>query len=110
MYESICKEDTLRNHVFSLQVDHQVRLKVNRCADVHVVAFADWFPTQMVIGGADLRVDSHAAWNPDWDICMCVRRSRKQAVRKRKSGGKKLLEHQMVHSAREHSDTLIGCQ
>ena len=94
--------------MFSLEVDLQVRLKVNRCADVHVVAFADWFPTQMMIGGADLRVDSHAAWNPDWDTCMCVRRSREQAVRKRKGGGRTC--YQLVHSARKHSDTLIGCQ
>ena len=64
--------------MFSLQVDLRVGLKV---------AFADWFRSLMMIGGTDLRVDFHADWNPDWDTCMYVRKSWKQAVRKNKSGG-----------------------
>ena len=98
--------------MFSLEVDLQVRLKVNRCADVHVVAFADWFPTQMMIDGADLCVDFHADWNPDLDTCMCVRRSWKQAVRKRKGGGQTCWNINFcilqVNTAKQWWDVSVG--
>ena len=107
MYVSIRTEDTLKNHVFSLHVDLQVRLKVNRRADLHVDLFADWFPTQMMSSGADLRVDFHADWIPDWDTCMC-KKVMETSGAQIKRWWTNMLEHQLVHSAREHSDTLIG--
>ena len=99
------------NQVFSLQADLQVRLEVKRCADVHADLFADRFPTQMMIGGAGIRVDFHADWNPDWKcIYVCNESHGQQAVRTRKGRGQDMSEHQLLHSASEHCKTMIGCQ
>ena len=110
MYESIRKEDTLRNHVFSLQADLQVRLEVKRCADVHADLFADWFPTLMMISGAGIRVDFHADWNPDWKCIYVCKKVMETSGAHKERWWTDMSEHQLLHSASEHSETMIGCQ